>query len=167
MQKLIQIIKKQTRHQDYDRVVKLAQTYKKLYTGEDMDSLMRQFNRREADDAFTQRKLITQHITKSVFQNLIKPAYKVPRSNGVQRILMYTDDREHERKKGFEKILDGFYGDESMDSYMETQYIVLTHTDPNSFIVVEWGKFDSKVEHAKPYPFEVSAEEAIDRKSVV
>ena len=161
MEKLIQIVKKNLRHQDYERVVHLADTYKKLFTGEDMDSLMRRFSRRESAEAFTQRKLITQHITKSVFQNLIKPAYKVPRSNGVRRILMYTDDTENEKQKTLEGILDKFHGNESMDGYMQYQSILLNHVDPNAFVVVEWADFNSDTEHAQPYPFEVSAKEAV------
>jgi len=161
MKKLIQIVKKKLTHQDYDRVVDLADTYKKLFTGVDMDSIMRRFDRRESKEAFAQRKLITQHITKSVFQNLIKPAYKVPRSNGVRRILMYTDDTENKKKKELESVLDKFYGNESMDNYMQYQSILLNHVDPNSFVVVEWKKFDNNTEHAQPYPFEVSAKEAV------
>ncbi len=161
MKSLLQIIKKDIRHQDYDRVVHLAKTYTRLATGVDMAPLMRRFNRRETESAFKQRILITQHITKAVFQNLIKPAYKVPRSNGVQRILAYTDDTENQKKKELEAILAVFNGDDSLDSYMEVEFILQTHVDPNAFVVVEWGEFNPNIERAQPYPFEVSSEEAV------
>lgn len=126
-----------------------------------MQPLMRQFNRRENDEAFKQRILITQHITKSVFQNLMKPAFKVPRSNSARRILFYRDDVESKNQHELENVLAKFDGDDSLDSYMETQYIQANHVDPNSFIIVEWEQFDGRKERARPYPFEVSAHEAI------
>jgi len=117
--------------------------------------------RRESEKEFNQRMRITQHITKTVFQNLIKPSYKIPRSNGALRILEYTNDTESKKKLEFEGILDGFYGDESYDSYLETQYINNSHIDPNAFLVIEWEDFDNNNERAQPYPFEVSSKEAI------
>ena len=125
-------------HQDYKRVVAYSDKLMKLITSENMDSLMRQFDRREDEVAFEQRKRITQHITKTVCKNLMKPAYKIPRSNGVQRILQYEDDSENKRLKDLNTILDGFWGDKSMDNYLNQRWIALTYTDPNSFVVFDW-----------------------------
>ena len=158
---LADIIQKEKRHRDYERVTNMADKMKSLITGEEMDGLMRQFTRRESDGMFKQRLEITQHITSTVCKNLIKPEYKIPRSNGVRRILRYTDDTENKKLTEFESILSKFWGTMSLDKYLGKRWIDLTNLDPNSFIVYEWGDFDNKKERAKPYPFEVSAHEAI------
>ncbi|RKZ05299.1 hypothetical protein DRQ25_16460 [Candidatus Fermentibacteria bacterium] len=158
---LIDIIKKAKRHRDYSRVTKMADTLQKLITGENMDTLMRRFDLRESEEQFKQRKRITMHITGTVSQNLIKPSYEIPRSNGIQRVLQYEGDIEYERLNEFEGILNKFWGDMSMDDYLGDRWIDLAYSDPNSFIVYEWGAFDNKKERALPYPFEVSAHEAI------
>ena len=161
MNLLVDIIANGKRHRDYDRVKWMARLMKSLVTGEDMEWLMRKFTRREDDDMFEQRMEITQHITSTVCENLIDPEFKIPRSNGVRRVLRYIDDNENQNLREFEAILGKFYGNQSLDDYLGDRWIELANIDPNSFLVYEWGCFDENKERAKPYPFEVSAEEAI------
>ena len=42
----------------------------------------------------------------------------------------------------------------------------MSFSDPNAFIVVEFNEFDARTEKAKPFPIEVSSEEAINYKYV-
>lgn len=158
--RLAQIIKNKERHPDYKRVCDLSQLYTRLVTGEDMQPLMRQFTRRENEEQFRQRVDITQHITKTVSQNIIEPFYKVPRSNSVQRNITYGDN-DPEKLKSLNDKLNTFWGDESLDGFMNNRWIEMNFVDPNAFIVVEWKPFDNTVERASPYPFEVSSQEAI------
>jgi hypothetical protein len=60
----------------------------------------------------------------------------------------------------FKEILDTFWGDSSLNDYMDVRWVELNDTDPNSFVVLEWQPFGED-EHAQPYPFEVKSEEAI------
>jgi len=158
---MVDIIGKDKRHRDYKRVCDMADKMKMLITGEDMESLMRQFDRRESKKQFEQRVDITQHITSTVSKNLMKPQKKIPRSNGVRRILKYINDNENQKLNELNAIIGKFWGNKSLDKYLNGQWIELTNLDPNSFIVYEWGDFDAKTERAKPYPFEVSSKEAI------
>ena len=158
---MIDIIAKDKRHRDYKRTVEMSEKMLKLISGEDMGDLMRKFNRRESDEQFEQRVDITQHITGTVAKNLMKPEYKIPRSNGVRRTLAYANDNENSQLHELEGILNKFWGNKSLDKYLNKRWIDLTNIDPNSFIVFEWGEFDNNVERAKPYPFEVSSDEAI------
>lgn len=158
--RLGEIIARDERHQDYDRVVANADTYRKLLTGEDMDSLMRKFDLRESEDMFAQRKRITQHITKTVSQNVKDVYHKIPRSNSVQRFVGYADNNI-ERQKLLNDTLRKFWGKSSLDDYMNTRWIDLNFLDPNAFVVLEWGEFDNSTEHAQPYPYEVYSKNAI------
>lgn len=160
IKRLGEIISRGERHPDYIRVCNNADTYRKLLTGEDMDSLMRKFDKREDDELFEQRKRITQHITKTVSQNVIDVYHKIPRSNSIQRFIGYSDN-DIEKQKELNGILGKFWGNGSLDSYMNTKWIDLNFLDPNTFVVLEWGAFDNTQERAQPYPFEVGSKEAI------
>ena len=159
LKKLLSVIRGK-RHPFYNRTVAHARSMTALITGEGMDDMMRQFSKREDNDLFKQRKRITQHITKTVCGNLIKPMYKIPRSNGAQRILMYKGD-DGTRKDELEAILDKFWGRKSLDDWMNTRFIELNNIDPNTFIVLEWKDFNADFERARPYPFEVSSKDSL------
>lgn len=158
--RLGEVISRNERHKDYERVVGLAQLYRKMLTGEDMDSLMRKFDRREDDELFEQRKRITQHITKTVSQNVKDVYHKIPRSNSIQRFIGY-EDNSPEKLRAINDKIRNFWGKYSLDDYMNSRWIDLNFLDPNGFIVVEWGQFDNSTERATPYPFEVYSENAI------
>ena len=158
--RLCQMIKRGEKHPYYDRVTELAELYTKLITGENMDSLMQQFTPRETPEMFEQRKRITQHITKTVANNVMDVFFKIPRSNSVQRNISYSDN-DIKKLKELNKKLSEFWGDMSLDDYMNTRWFELLFTDPNAFVVVEWDNFDNSTERALPYPYEVSSHNAI------
>lgn len=153
-------------HKWYTRTVELAELLSKLITGEKIETLLQKFVKREDDAAFEQRTAITQFIQPSVCKNLMDVSYKIPRSNGMKRILTYVDKKESEsanrKLKEFQGILNKFWGTHSWDDYMATRFIELNYIDPNSFIVFEWKEFDNKKEHLQPFPFEVYSDMAID-----
>ena len=122
---LIDVIKNKRTHKDYERVTDYADILRRIITGEDMTPLMRKFDRRESDEQFKQRVRITQHITGTVARNLMKPAYKIPRSNGIQRILKYANDEESKKLHEFNKVLHKFWGDKSLDQYLSDWWIEL------------------------------------------
>jgi len=105
---------------------------------------------------FEQRKRITQQISSAVCKNIRDIEFKVPRSNGVQRVVAVENESQ---KEAFETILTEFWGDSTLNDYTDVRWIELNDTDPNAFIVIEWGPF-SENEYAAPYPFEVKCEEA-------
>lgn len=160
IERLGEIISRKETHQDYKKVVEKADLYRKLLTGENMDSLMRKFDLRESDELFEQRKAITQHITKTVAQNVIDVYHKIPRSNSVQRFIGY-EDNDVEKLSAINNKLRHFWGKSSLDDYMNSRWIDLNFLDPNAFVVVDWGDFDNTQERAKPYPFEVYSQDAI------
>lgn len=158
---LYQIVKRGIKHQDYNRVTNLKRQYTSLITGEDMDWMMRRFDLHESEDAFEQRKRITTHITNSVSKNLMKPLYKVPRSNSAKRFIGYDDDPKNTKKKELESKLAAFWEKTSLDNWFNNKWIDLNGTDPNAWCIFEWKDYDSKKEKASPYPFVASSEQVI------
>jgi hypothetical protein len=109
---------------------------------------------------FAQRLRITQHITKTVSENVKDVYHKIPRSNSVQRFVGY-EDNDNDKQSNLNTKLRNFWGKSSLDDYMNTKWIDLNFLDPNAFIVVEWGAFDNNKELASPYPYEVYSKNAI------
>jgi len=158
--RLAEIIRRDEKHKDYARVCALSKLYTQLVTGEDMDELLHQFTPRESLVMFEQRKRLTQHITKTVSQNVMDIFYKVPRSNSVQRNIGYKDN-DTARLKELNGLLLEFWGDQSLDDYMNMRWFELNFIDPNAFVVTEWKDFDNTQERATPYPFEVDCKSAV------
>lgn len=160
LKRLGEIIRRDEKHTDYKRVNELHKLYKQLVTGEEMAELLHQFTPRESPEMFVQRVNITQHITKTVSQNVMDIFYKVPRSNSVQRCVAY-EDNDVKRTKELNSKLNEFWGDASLDDYMNTRWFELNFIDPNAFIVTEWQQVDTTKSRYMPYPFEVDSKMAI------
>ena len=156
---LIDIVRKDKRHANYDYIVKRTKVWRAIVSGEGIDEYYHQFNQRETLEQFDQRKRITQQITSSVCKNVRDIEFKVPRSNSITRVIGTDTGKEGELKQ-FKEILRTFWGDSSLDDYMDIRWVELNDTDPNSFVVLEWQPF-AKDQHAQPYPYEVKSEQAI------
>ena len=155
---IIRVIKG-LRHQDYDYVVKRTAAWRAIVSGAGLDDYMQQFQQRETEEQFKQRKKLTKQITSSVCKNVRDIEFKVPRSNSITRVIS-TDTSKTQALDEFNTILKEFWGDSTLDDYMDIRWIELNDTDPNAFICLEWKPFE-KNQHAKPYPFEVRSEQAI------
>lgn len=161
MARLVEVVHQGKRHAWYQRTVDLAALYRKLYTGDGLDSLLQQFVSRESDAAFSQRVALTQHIVTTTAQNIMDVFYKVPRAN-YQRVLTHGGNADDNKTVEFEERARIFWGTKTLDNYVQTRWLEMNATDPNGFIVVEFEAFDYRTERAAPYPFEVSSEQAVD-----
>jgi len=153
-----------TTHKDYKRVVELAKKYKAFITGENIGALLAQFVPREADEAFAQRIALTQAITPASCEKIITGFKKVPKLNNAIYVLDWTDGSDDEKKKKREEVnskLNTFFGEDSLNDYMEERGINLAFQDPNSFIVTTFSKFDNNKGKASPRPEEISSEMAV------
>jgi hypothetical protein len=154
-------------HQDYARVVKLADQYEHLITGDDAGKLLHQFTPRENKTQFKQRVRLTQLVTPAISEKIMQPFYKVSRIDNVSKLITFESDNTEAIEKKVavvEESLKGFYGDETLEDFMETRLVELVFTDPNSFLIVEFDEFDNETGRAKPFPYEVSSKEAINYK---
>ena len=161
MARVVEIIHKDARHEWYNRTVELSELYRKLVTGDGLDSLLKPFVRREDDASFQQRVALTQHVVTTVTENIMDVFNKVPRAN-YQRILTHDGKTDNPKTVALEEVVSGFWGQKPLDAYMKTRWLEMNATDPNGFVVVEFKPFDHNRERARPYPFEVSARQAVD-----
>lgn len=154
------------RHKDYDRTVKLSKLYNQLITGNDVSELLKQFKPREDAEQFKQRVALTETITPAICASVMKPFYKVPRTDRVVKKVEALSDKESTAVEEINDRLEKYYGSEAnsvgLDYFLQSRFIGLSFTDPNAFIITEFLEFDNVTEKAFPYPWEISSESAIN-----
>ena len=160
---IIELITKNSKHIDYDYTVDMADKYKKIITGKNIESLLMQFVQREEKELFDQRVRLTKSITPSVANIIKNPFYKVTRNKKVVKLI---DIKNKTKKADVEKMISTFYGDpkkknSGLDGFMRSRFVDYTFTDPNTWLVVEWDAVD-KTKLPQPRPFIVSSLEAVN-----
>jgi hypothetical protein len=151
-------------HQDYKRVIELAETYRIYITGCDIDKKLIQFVQREEKSLFEQRVALTRSVTPAVASSIRQPFNKVVRNERIRKDIKIAGEG---RKQIVEKMIAGFFGsarkkNRGLNYWMKTRFIELEFIDPNSWVVVEWDAPESSSTPIRPRPFEVSAEEAVN-----
>ena len=157
---LIEIVKNNKTHQDYKRVTELAEKYFKLVTGKGIDTLLKQIITRETDEEFKQRTLITKSVCPAILNSTKLPFQKAVRKQPIVRKIEFTGEAEAKKAK-LEDSIAKYWGDKSLEKYLEYAFIDYNYTDPNAFLITEFSSFDPLKENAKPYPFIATSEEAI------
>jgi hypothetical protein len=167
---LTDTIKNNLRHCDYLRTLEIAKDYKAYVTGCGIDLKLKQFNLREDDKLFDQRKRITQSITPDIANSIMNPMYKVGRTPATMIVDWKGAEDTSKNKAELFDAANNFYGHESVNDYLSYRLPELDSTDPNSFIAVEFAEKinpeDLNAPKAEPYPFEISSSEAINYKFI-
>lgn len=155
---LKKVIKDEVYHQDYDRVKELADKYYKMKTGDDITKLLEKIVTRETEDEFKQRENISKSVVPSILNSTQLPFQKALRKTPLLRELIYeTGDKTLE----LEEFIGHFWGEKSLEEYLEYSVIDYNYIDPNAFLITEFDAFDPKKEKASPYPFIATSTDAI------
>jgi hypothetical protein len=157
---LTDVVKEGKRHQDYARVVTLAEKYFKLVTGKGIETLLHKIITRESDEEFAQRTNITKSVCPAILNSTKLPFQKATRKQPVVRMIEFESNSDN-KKTELETYISTYWGDKSLEKYLEYAFIDYNYTDPNAFLITEFDDFDPLVEKAKPYPFIATSEEAI------
>jgi hypothetical protein len=155
---LTEVVKNNKTHQDYDRVVGLADLYYKLVTGDNIEELLKKIITRESEEEFAQRKEITESVCPAILNSTKLPYQKASRKQPIVRKIEY---KAGEKGTELEEYIARYWGDKSLEQYFEYAFIDYNYTDPNAFLITEFADFDPLVEKAEPYPFVATASEAI------
>jgi len=154
------IIKDNLEHQDYDHVTKLAGKYYAMKTGDGIEEMLHKIETRVTDEEFKQIKKIYKSIIPSTLNSTKLPFQKAARKQPLVRKIDYEGDSD-KKKLELEEFIQAYWGDKSLEEFLEYAYIDYNYIDPNAFLVTEFDNFDNKAEKAKPYPFIASSEEAV------
>lgn len=154
-------------HADYARTVAHATLCRRLSTGK-TDELLQQFAREDAEE-FAVRKQLTVAVSPALWDEARKPFYQVSRLSGgqVDKRLDYPadlSDAERLRRQGvLSPALERFYEGRPLEAYLSqhvTRSVALT--DPNAWLLCEFGTFDFRAERPRPYPVLLPCEAAVD-----
>lgn len=154
------VIKENKVHQDYLRVVELADKYYKMFTGDGIDKLLQKIITRETDEEFEQRKNITKSVVPAILNSTKLPFLKASRKQPIVRKIEWMTGGDI-KKQEIEVYIEKYWGDKSLEKFLEWAFVDYNYTDPNAFLITEFGDFDPKTEKAEPYPFIASSVEAI------
>lgn len=157
---LIEVVKNNKTHQDYKRVVDLADLYYKLTTGDKISDLLKQIITRESDEEFKQRVKISESVCPAILNSTKLPFQKATRKPPIVREIDFAVNAD-DKKLELEQFIKTYWGDKSLEQYLEYAFTDYNYIDPNAFLITEFSAFDSRIEKAKPYPFIVSSSEAI------
>jgi hypothetical protein len=147
-------------HEDYTRVTELADKYFKLVTGKGIEELLQKIVTRETDEEFDQRTKITKSVCPAILNSTKLPFQKATRKQPIVRRLDYEGDADA-RKLELEEYIGKYWGDKSLEKYLEYAFVDYNYTDPNAFLITEFTSFDNLTEKAQPYPFVATSTEAV------
>jgi len=148
-------------HKGYRRTVQYASDCKAYFGGVNLSEYLKPFTRRESLELFKQREEITAHIQSSLGNMIDKPFAKVARSNWT-KVVSVPDDKDGERAKAFERETLSKFSQHGLFGYTFERLRYWNIYDPNCFVVVEFAPFNNQTKKAQPYPFEVTADMAVD-----
>ena len=157
---LTEVVKNNKTHQDYKRVVDLADLYYKLTTGDKISDLLKQIITRESEKEFEQRKNITESICPAILNSTKLPFQKATRKPPIVREIDFATNAD-DKKLELEQFIRTYLGDKSLEMYLEYAFTDYNYSDPNAFLITEFSDFNPNLEKAKPYPFIVTSSEAI------
>lgn len=150
-------------HKGYEWSEEYAEELKAYFGGVNLGKYTKRFARRESEDLFKQSLEITAPIQASLGAMLETPFAKVERSNYI-KVITLPNDEKGEKAKVFESEVINKFGQKGLFPYTFERLRYWNIYDPNCFVVVEFKDFDNTKEKARPYPFEVTSEMAIDFK---
>jgi len=158
--KLKEIVSKELVHEDYDHVVKLADKYYKMKTGDGIEDLLQRVTTRTTDEEWEQVKRIYRSIIPSTLGSTKLPFQKAIRRQPDVRKIEFPANSEA-KKSELETYIAQYWGCKSLDEYMEYAFIDYNYIDPNAFLITEFDPFDALIEKASPYPFVATSIECI------
>lgn len=152
------------KHQDYDRVTELANTYNIYITGLNIGSKLIQYVPREDKTMFDQRIRLTSSITPAIAESIATPFNKVIRNDRIRKDIKIENEA---RKQAVETMMKSYYGSKrkksrGLEHWLKTRFLELQFIDPNAWVVVEWSAAQTEGQPVQPRPFEVSSEWAIN-----
>lgn len=168
LQTIMDVVKSNTPHQDYERTKLLRDDYTTFITGEGLNERLQQFVPREDEVMFEQRSRFTKSIIPAVCAKLMKPSYKLTRVEPVIEKIDWEGDAKDldDKKLELQYNLDNYNGSRGLKDYLNDKFITSNWTDPNSWELTTYDAFDNSIEKAAPYPIHIPCDEAYNFKMI-
>ena len=152
------------KHPYYEHTVKLARMYKAFITGEDLEYMLRKFDRRESEEDFKQANSIAQQITPAITSALMNPARKMVTVKPIVDRVDYGNPSGDQAKE-LTADLSTFYAGKDVDNYLN-MLVDPSDADPNAYDVLTFEEFDNKKQKPAVFPVRVGSENVYDHSYV-
>lgn len=159
-QSIIEVFAQNQKHKNYKHTVDYAKKLKELSISDDKAAkeLLSQLTTRETEAELEQRKNLTKLLAGSVINKLEVPFVKADRTEGIT-----IDFKDGDKViDSYPTITDSFSGRKSISEYISETLRRYRKIDPNAFLAIEFGPFDSNKEKPKCYPVVYKANEVLD-----
>lgn len=153
------------RHKNYEREVYLASWCQGMMTGKGpvTEKIIKAYRHKETDEQKEERLMLTNSLTGFALNPIYLLYKKSYRADGIREEIIHPDEA---KKMIVDKALDGFYGPQKgVDYYLRERLLNGEFYDPNRWLIVDridTRLSDGSITSIQPYPFEVSAEQAIN-----
>ena len=134
--KLTEIIRTKQTHRDYKRVCELADTYYKMVSGDGIANLLQRIVKRETEEEFEMRKLITNSIIPPTLASTKLPFQKTVRTKPKKRDMIWVNGDNEKLKSELELSIGSYWGDATLEKYLEYAFVDYNYIDPNAFLFV-------------------------------
>ena len=105
--------------------------------------------------------MITNSVIPPTLASTKLPFQKTVRTKAKKRIIKWDKTDDEKRKAEFEQFLFNYWGDASLEKFLEYAFVDYNYIDPNAFLITEFDAFDARKEKAKPYPFIATSEQCV------
>jgi hypothetical protein len=119
---LKKIIKNDLKHEDYVRVTDLADKYYKYKSGDDIESELQKIEKAVSEEEFEQIKRIYRSIIPPVVNSTQWPFQKAIKTKPTVRMIDFPD-KSDEKKSELEVFIKKYWGDKSLEKYLEYAFI--------------------------------------------
>ncbi len=127
------IISTNHKHKNYDYAVEIKKEFTRYVTGEGIDEVLMQFNRREDDEQFRQRKQLSSITIPGTIARVMQPITRLvnikPQTNSIEV------DEDNETTKKINENISNYFEKKSMLTNIVEMIIRNANADPNAFII--------------------------------
>ena len=132
-----------TKWQYYDKAEVICDRYTKFVTGEELDKMLLQFNIRETDAEFEQRKRLTQLTLPAIIGRIMQP---VNRIKTIQPLVQtVVSDEDTDLPDNVSKTLDKYHDTQSYRQFLVANITKYANIDPNAYLINSFVGEDNNV----------------------
>ena len=159
---LVDTIRDDMYHQDYQHTVDYAKWCHQVMTGEDHGELLVKYKPSETDNQEKQRVRLYNSRTKHIGGKVSSQFLAVEKTDNVVESISYGDGKDDDQRiKELRDRTRNFYDDESLKRYLYNDVRHFNFHDPNAWLIIEATSADPREGKPWTYPFIARSSEAV------
>ena len=121
-------------------MTELADKYYKYKSGDKIEEELKKIEKAVSEEEFEQIKRIYRSIIPPVVSSTQWPFQKAIKTKPTVRMIDFAGNEN--KKSELEVFIKKYWGDKSLEKYLEYAFIDYNYVDPNAFLITEFDEFD-------------------------